>query len=103
MWPCRASAFAIATATEAEIAGEMARLRAGALYSDPGAPYAAVHRFDLEHLPITIARPHRVDHTVHLDDLGHVHVADTQWYLDGCPELMHEAMKRLQQRWEDRP
>jgi len=35
--------------------------------------------------------------------LGHVHVADTQWYLEGCPELMHEAMKRLQQRWEDRP
>jgi hypothetical protein len=32
-----------------------------------------------------------------------VHVADTQWYLEGCPELMHEAMKRLQQRWEDRP
>jgi len=35
--------------------------------------------------------------------LGHVHVADTQWYLDGCPELMNEAMKRLQRRWEDRP
>jgi integrase len=35
--------------------------------------------------------------------LGHVHVADTQWYLEGCPELMREAMKRLQQRWEDRP
>ena len=35
--------------------------------------------------------------------LGHVHVADTQWYLEGCPELMHEAMKRLQQHWEDRP
>jgi integrase len=34
--------------------------------------------------------------------LGHVHVADTQWYLEGCPELMREAMKRLQQRWEDR-
>jgi integrase/recombinase XerD len=35
--------------------------------------------------------------------LGHVHVADTQWYLEGYPELMNEAMKRLQQRWEDRP
>ena len=35
--------------------------------------------------------------------LGHVHVADTQWYLEGSPELMHEAMQRLQQRWEDRP
>jgi len=29
--------------------------------------------------------------------LGHVHVADTQWYLEGSPELMREAMQRLQQ------
>jgi integrase/recombinase XerD len=35
--------------------------------------------------------------------LGHVHVADTQWYLEGTPELMREAMRRLQQRWEGRP
>src|SRR5260370_36683764 len=35
--------------------------------------------------------------------LGHVHVSDTQWYLEGSPELMREAMQRLQQRWEDRP
>ena len=34
--------------------------------------------------------------------LGHVHVADTQWYLEGSPELMREAMQRLQQRWEGR-
>jgi integrase len=34
--------------------------------------------------------------------LGHVHVADTQWYLEGCPELMHEAMQRLERRWEGR-
>ncbi len=33
--------------------------------------------------------------------LGHVHVADTQWYLEGSPELMCEAMRRLEQRWED--
>lgn len=33
--------------------------------------------------------------------LGHVHVADTQWYLEGTPELMREAMRRLDQRWED--
>lgn len=32
--------------------------------------------------------------------LGHVHVADTQWYLSGSPELMQEAMRRLEQRWE---
>jgi integrase/recombinase XerD len=35
--------------------------------------------------------------------LGHVHVEDTQWYLSGSPELMREAMRRLEQRWEDRP
>ena len=35
--------------------------------------------------------------------LGHVHVADTQWYLEGAPELMREAMRRLEQRWEERP
>jgi integrase/recombinase XerD len=34
--------------------------------------------------------------------LGHVHFADTQWYLEGSPELMREAMQRLQQRWEGR-
>jgi integrase len=35
--------------------------------------------------------------------LGHVHVADTQWYLEGSPELMREAMRRLEQQWEGRP
>lgn len=35
--------------------------------------------------------------------LGHVHVADTQWYLSGSPELMREAMRRLDRHWEDRP
>lgn len=33
--------------------------------------------------------------------LGHVHVADTQWYLEATPELMREAMRCLEQRWED--
>ena len=35
--------------------------------------------------------------------LGHVHVADTQWYLSGSPELMREAMRRLEHRWGDQP
>lgn len=35
--------------------------------------------------------------------LGHVHVADTYWYLSGCPELMGQAVARLEQRWEERP
>lgn len=34
--------------------------------------------------------------------LGHVHVADTQWYLSGSPELMKQAMRRLEHCWEDR-
>ncbi len=33
--------------------------------------------------------------------LGHVHVADTYWYLSACPELMGLAVKRLEKRWED--
>jgi integrase/recombinase XerD len=32
--------------------------------------------------------------------LGHVHVADTYWYLSAWPELMDEAMRRLERRWE---
>ncbi|WP_233874917.1 tyrosine-type recombinase/integrase [Paraburkholderia adhaesiva] len=35
--------------------------------------------------------------------LGHVSIEGTQWYLNGSPELMREAMRRLEQRWEDRP
>ena len=35
--------------------------------------------------------------------LGHVHVEDTQWYLNASPELMREAMRRLERCWEDRP
>ena len=35
--------------------------------------------------------------------LGHVHVADTYWYLTACPELMGQAMARLEHRWEGRP
>ena len=35
--------------------------------------------------------------------LGHVHVADTYWYLSACPELMGLAVARLEQRWGDLP
>ena len=34
--------------------------------------------------------------------LGHVHIADTFWYLEATPELMREAMRRLESRWEGR-
>ena len=33
--------------------------------------------------------------------LGHVHVADTYWYLTACPELMGYAVKRLERRWNE--
>jgi len=35
--------------------------------------------------------------------LGHVHWSDTYWYLSAMPELMREAMSRLERRWEQRP
>lgn len=35
--------------------------------------------------------------------LGHAHIADTQWYLSASPELMREAMRRLEHRWEYLP
>ena len=34
--------------------------------------------------------------------LGHIHVSDTFWYLSAWPELMHEAMVRLERCWEGR-
>jgi integrase/recombinase XerD len=34
--------------------------------------------------------------------LGHVHVSDTFWYLSAWPELMREAMRRLERGWEKR-
>ena len=35
--------------------------------------------------------------------LGHVKVQDTRYYLEASPELMREAVRRLESRWEDRP
>ncbi len=32
--------------------------------------------------------------------LGHACVRDTYWYLSACPELMQEASRRLDRRWE---
>jgi 3-isopropylmalate/(R)-2-methylmalate dehydratase large subunit len=80
------------------LADEVARLRAGALYPDPGAPYAATHRFDLSAIPITVARPHRVDSTIDLDDLGEIHV--DQAFIGTCTngrledlEIAHRILK----------
>jgi len=35
--------------------------------------------------------------------LGHVHWSDTYWYLSAFPQLMRQAMSRLERRWERRP
>jgi integrase len=60
------------------------------------------HRFALQ----TLVRWYRLDQDVECrlpilsTYLGHVHVADTYWYLTANPELMGLAMKRLEKRWE---
>jgi 3-isopropylmalate/(R)-2-methylmalate dehydratase large subunit len=81
-----------------EIDSEIARLRASSLYPDRGAPYAAVHRFDLSRIPITVARPHRVDRAIDLADLGAVHV--DQAFIGTCTngriedlEIAHRILK----------
>src|SRR6516225_8695564 len=35
--------------------------------------------------------------------LGHTCVRDTYWYLSACPELMEQAVRRLDRRWEAKP
>jgi integrase len=35
--------------------------------------------------------------------LGHTAVRDTYWYLSACPELMDQAVLRLNRRWEAKP
>lgn len=35
--------------------------------------------------------------------LGHVGIEHTYWYLSACPELMGQALARLERRWEERP
>lgn len=35
--------------------------------------------------------------------LGHACVSDTYWYLSACPQLMEEATRRLDRRWEVGP
>jgi integrase len=35
--------------------------------------------------------------------LGHTRVRDTYWYLSACPELLQEAARRLDRRWEAKP
>jgi integrase len=35
--------------------------------------------------------------------LGHTCVRDTYWYLSACPDLMQEAARRLDLRWEAKP
>jgi 3-isopropylmalate/(R)-2-methylmalate dehydratase large subunit len=93
-----AAAGAAGEPGESVMADEVARLRAGALYPDAGAPYLATHRFDLSEIPITIARPHRVDRTIPLDDLGEIHV--DQAFIGTCTngrledlEIAHRILK----------
>ncbi|HEY9757948.1 MAG TPA: tyrosine-type recombinase/integrase [Oculatellaceae cyanobacterium] len=34
--------------------------------------------------------------------LGHVNITNTYWYLNACPELMEQALDRLERRWEEK-
>ncbi len=34
--------------------------------------------------------------------LGHVNITNTYWYLNACPELMEQALSRLERRWEEK-
>jgi 3-isopropylmalate/(R)-2-methylmalate dehydratase large subunit len=77
---------------------EIERLRAGALYPDPGATYSATHRFDLSQIPVTLARPHRVDRAIAVADLGDIHV--DQAFIGTCTngrledlEIAHRILK----------
>ena len=61
--------------------------------------------------PAAVDKSHSASHTEFLTlprrlpvlstYLGHVHVADTYWYLSAWPELMSQAVSRLEQRWGD--
>ena len=84
------------------------RLTAG-LPSQPGRARPRLH--DLRHrfALVTVVNWYRDGHDVQRRlpvlsaFLGHVQVSDTYWYLSACPELMQEAARRLDQRWEAAP
>lgn len=67
-----------------------------------------LHDFRHSFATTTLANWYRCDHDpermlpVLSTWLGHVSVADTYWYLEGSPELMREAMTRLERIWEVR-
>jgi len=35
--------------------------------------------------------------------LGHHWIRETYWYIEQHPELLREAMKRLERRWKEAP
>jgi hypothetical protein len=35
--------------------------------------------------------------------LGHGHISETFWYLSGSSELLEQAARRLERRWEVQP
>jgi len=65
-----------------------------------------IHDFRHRFATMTLLRWYRADKDVERRlpflsaYLGHVHVSDTYWYLSAWPELMQQAMSRLEQCWE---
>jgi integrase/recombinase XerD len=60
------------------------------------------HRFAVETLVQWYRSGQDVERRLPLlsTSLGHVHVADTYWYLSACPELMGLAVERFEDYWE---
>lgn len=60
------------------------------------------HRFAVETLVQWYRSGHEIERRLPILStyLGHVHVADTYWYLTACPELMGLAVERFEDYWE---
>lgn len=61
------------------------------------------HRFAMETLSRWYRSPEDVEQLLPILStfLGHTCVSDTYWYLSARPELMGQAVRRLEQRWEE--
>lgn len=61
------------------------------------------HRFAVETLSHFYSHGENAEHWLPVLStyLGHASINDTYWYLTACPELMEQAVHRLEQRWEE--
>ncbi|MDX1383631.1 MAG: 3-isopropylmalate dehydratase large subunit [Thermoanaerobaculia bacterium] len=71
----------------------LGELEAGALYPDPDATYAEVHRFDLAALEPHVACPHRVDNTRTVGELAEIRV--DQAFVGTCTNGRVEDLEQV--------